>query len=158
VNAGSSRLFGAEVEASAKFTEATNGFVSVGLVNTKFEDFNTAAFGDLSGFEFPEAPDLTFALGFDYGRDLGFFAGFDARYVWDYLARDIQNAPADLVGDYAVVNLRAGWAFEKWRLTVFSDNALDQEYFVYRDVIGTFDCCAKLGARRVTGVTVSYRR
>jgi outer membrane receptor protein involved in Fe transport len=60
----------------------------------------------------------------------------------------------DKVGDYFIANLRAGYRADRWSITVFSDNIFDEEYFLYKDVIGTFDCCGTLGPRRVTGVTL----
>ncbi|MEN0078789.1 MAG: TonB-dependent receptor [Pseudomonadota bacterium] len=154
VNAGESSLQGLEVEGRYLFTDAFSGFASVGLLDTEFDDFNTSDFGDLSGLPFPEAPEYTVAFGLDYNTGSGFFAGADAKVVDEYLARDLQNAPVDPVGDYTVVNLRAGYQFDSFTVTVFSDNAFDEEYFVYRDRIGDFDCCATLGPRRVTGVTL----
>jgi outer membrane receptor protein involved in Fe transport len=96
------------------------------------------------------------AGGLEYAHASGFFAGADAKHVSSYLARDIQNAPPDRVGDYTVANVRLGYRTDRWSATVFSDNVFDEEYFVYRDVIGTSDCCGTLGPRRVTGVTVTF--
>ncbi|MEM1087823.1 MAG: TonB-dependent receptor [Pseudomonadota bacterium] len=154
VNAGESSLQGLEIEGRYLFTDELSGFASLGLLDTEFEDFNTSDFGDLSGLPFPEAPEYTFAVGLDYTSSKGFFAGADAKIVDEYLARDLQNAPVDPVGDYTVVNVRAGYEFENVTLTIFSDNAFDEDYFVYRDRIGDFDCCATLGPRRVTGITL----
>ncbi|MEM7707287.1 MAG: TonB-dependent receptor [Pseudomonadota bacterium] len=155
LNAGESSLYGAELESQITFSDSLTGFVSLGLLNTEFDSFVSTA-GDFTGLDFPESPDLTLAFGLDYNHNSGFFTGFDAKHVSEYLARDLQNAPVDEVGDYFVVNLRAGYRNDRWTLTVFADNAFDEEYFVYRDVIGDFDCCASLGLRRLTGATLTF--
>lgn len=156
LNAGKSHLYGAELESRYRPVDGLELFLSVGYLETKFDEF-TSTIGDYSGFEFPEAPRWTLAFGFEYEHPSGFFIGFDGRKISSYLARDIQNAPADYVGDYFVGNARIGYRAENWTVTLFSDNVFDEEYFVYRDVIGTFDCCATLGNRRVTGVTLTAK-
>lgn len=153
LNAGESKLLGGEIETQMRFNDQVSGFLSLGYVDSEFEDFVTTV-GDFSGFEFPEAPEWTISLGLDYTHPSGFFLGGDVKDVSSYLARDLQNAPVDTVGNYTVTNVRAGYRTEGWSVTAFSDNVFDEDYFVYRDIIGTFDCCATLGARRVTGVTV----
>ncbi|MEM9014512.1 MAG: TonB-dependent receptor [Pseudomonadota bacterium] len=152
-NAGESNLFGFELEMQAELMDGLTGFASVGYVDTEFEDFVTPTF-DFSGFPFPESPDWTLAAGFDYEHPSGFFLGADGKYVEDYLARDIQNSPADVVGDYLVANVRAGYRSDNYTFMVFADNVADREYFVYRDLIDDFDCCGTLGARRVVGVSI----
>jgi iron complex outermembrane receptor protein len=154
LNAGKSHVSGGELEANYRISRSLGMFLSVGHVRSRFDDFNSEV-GDLSGFPFPEAPEWTIASGLEYEHASGFFAGFDGRKVSGYFARDIQNAPPDRVGDYFVGNARLGWRSDKWTVTLFSDNVFNEEYFVYREVFGPFDCCATLGNRRVTGVTVS---
>ena len=51
-----------------------------------------------------------------------------------------------------MLNLRAGYEADRWSVTVFANNAAEEEYVVYRDVIDVFDCCATLGARQAIGV------
>ena len=153
-NAGSSRIDGLEIEARTRFSETTTGFASIGYIDSEFEEFNVVNLGDFSGLPFPESPELSLAFGADWTGASGLFAGFDAKYVGEYLARDLQNAPVDVLGEYWVANLRAGYQTEAWRLTVFADNALDEEYLTYRDVSAFGDCCATVGRGRVAGVTL----
>jgi outer membrane receptor protein involved in Fe transport len=157
-NAGESRLDGFEVEARTRFTPELTGFASVGYLDTEFEDFNVVTLGDFSGLPFPESPEWSLSLGADWEGASGFFAGFDTKYMGRYLARDLQNAPVDELGEYWVSNLRFGYQAAAWRLTAFADNAFDEEYLTYRDVSAFGDCCATIGRGRVAGVTlqVSY--
>ncbi|MEO0462959.1 MAG: TonB-dependent receptor [Pseudomonadota bacterium] len=156
VNAGESSLYGAEVEAQFKVSARVDTFVSLGYVETNFDEFITTAFGDLSGLPFPESPNVTVSAGLNYKAPSGFFFGADGRLVDEYLARDLQNAPVDPVGNYAVFNFRVGWDFDRFRVVVFADNAFGEDYFVYRDRIGDFDCCATLGPRRLIGAEVNF--
>jgi outer membrane receptor protein involved in Fe transport len=159
-NAGASRVFGAEAEARASLSNELDAFASFGWVDTKFTDFNTDNFGDFTGLEFPEAPSINAAFGADWEDASGLFAGFDAKYIGEFLARDLQNAPLDTVGDFWTVNLRAGFQAKGWRVMFFADNLFNEQYLTYRDRIdfgdpsGPFDCCATLGRSRVAGVTL----
>jgi outer membrane receptor protein involved in Fe transport len=155
LNAGSSHLYGGELDARFQFTPELSGFAAIGYVKTEFDDF-VSTVGNFNGFPFPESPEWTIAGGLDYEHMSGFFAGADARHVSSYLARDIQNAPPDHVGDYVVANVRLGYRADRWSMTFFSDNVFNEEYFLYRDIAGTSDCCATLGPRRVTGVTLNF--
>ena len=153
LNAGASHLYGGEIESQFRITPELSTFVAIGYVETQFDDF-VSSVGVFDGMPFPEAPKWTVSVGADYNHSSGFFIGADARHVSGYLARDLQNEPVDRVGDYIIASVRAGYRAENWSITVFSDNVFDEEYFLYKDVIGTFDCCGTLGPRRVTGVTL----
>jgi iron complex outermembrane recepter protein len=156
VNAGRSALTGAEFELSARLDAQWSAFGSVGLLDTEFKDF-VSDLGDFSGLRFPEAPTRTLSIGADWAGGNGWTFGVDARHVGPYLARDLQNAPVDEVGNYTLVNLRLGYERENWSALLFADNLFDRQYFVYRDVIDDFDCCATIGRSRIVGVTVNYR-
>lgn len=151
-NAAESKISGYELAVDADLTNTITAFASIGRADTKFERFDANAIVDFSGLPFPQAPESTATLGLDYKHDSGVFFGFDVRFVDEYFARDYQNAPIDTVGDYTVANLRIGYRTDEWSVTLFTDNVTDEEYFVYRDVIGTVDCCGTLGARRLVGL------
>jgi outer membrane receptor protein involved in Fe transport len=153
LNAASSRVFGGELEARAVPHPNLQAFVSLGITDAKFKEFVDLKLGDFSGLSFPEAPRYTISAGLDWRPKTGFFIGGDVRHVSSYFARDLQNAPIDRVGNYVLVNARAGWQADRWSLMVFADNLLNEQYFVYRDVIGDFECCATLGRSRIVGVT-----
>jgi outer membrane receptor protein involved in Fe transport len=151
-NAAESKIAGFEVAIDADLTNEITAFASLGRADTKFESFDANAIVDFSGLPFPQAPESTATIGLDYRHVNGIFFGIDIRFVDEYLARDYQNAPIDIVGDYTVANLRVGYRTDEWSVTLFADNVADEEYFVYQDVIGTVDCCATLGARRIVGL------
>ncbi len=157
-NAARSTMYGAEVEAKVQLTDALHGFVSIGHSKTEFKSFDDNAIVDFSGLPFPQAPEWNASWGLDYRHGSGLFAGIDARYTDEYLARDYQNLPIDKLGRYTIWNLRTGYRADHWSLTLFADNAFDKEYFVYRDVIdGLGDVAATLGARRLVGATLQWQ-
>lgn len=156
VNAAASRLFGGELEVQARPTKNLDLFGSLGILDTKFKQFATDL-GDFSGLPFPESPDVTLAMGMEWRPRKGFFAGIDGKLFSRFFARDYQNPPLDRVGGQFVANARIGYGVDNWSLTVFADNLFNEQYFLYRDVIGDFDCCGTLGRSRQIGATVQTR-
>ena len=151
-NAARSELAGFEVELNGSISQSLTGFLSIGYSDTEFKSFDPNSLVDFSGLPFPQAPEWTATLGVDYQHPNGVFFATDVNHVDEYFARDYQNAPIDTVGGYTLVNVRLGYRSDNWSISLFADNAADEDYFVYRDVIGTFDCCATLGARRSVGI------
>ena len=151
-NAARSELSGFEVELNGSISQLLTGFLSIGYSDTEFKSFDPNSLVDFSGLPFPQAPEWTTTVGVDYENPNGVFFGIDVNSVDEYFARDYQNAPIDTVGDYTLVNVRVGYRRDNWSVSLFADNVADEAYFVYRDVIGTFDCCATLAARRSVGI------
>jgi outer membrane receptor protein involved in Fe transport len=161
VNAGESRIYGGEFEARLGLRRDLSAFTSLGYLDTKFERFMTADLGDFTGLSFPQAPDWTAAAGFDYRPDTGFFCGADAKYVGSFISRDMQDAPIDAAGDYTIVNVRIGYAWDGMSVTIFADNLFDEQYFLYRNRIdfgtGPQDLFGTMGRSRITGITAQAR-
>lgn len=146
-NAASSRAYGFEVEAQASLTRELSGFLSVGYVDTEFEDFYNPYTGSLSGLAFPEAPEWSIAAGALYEHSSGFFIGADAKYTDDFLAR-IGNPPQEMLSGYLIANAQIGYRYQNWTATLFAENIFDKEYFLYNDN----DIAATLGMPRFVGV------
>ncbi len=118
-NAGKSRAYGFEVEAQAAVTPELSTFASVGYVNTKFEEFETTNFiGDLTGLDFPEAPEWSVAFGFLYEHESGYFFGADAKYTDDFLAA-FGAPPQDRLDDFFIVNAQLGFRYKGFAVTLF---------------------------------------
>ncbi|KZD04116.1 hypothetical protein AUP43_03150 [Oceanibaculum pacificum] len=152
VNAASSRAYGFEVEAQASLTRELTGFLSVGYVDTEFEDFDSASAGNLSGLPFPEAPEWSVALGALYEHRSGFFIGADAKYTDDFMAR-LGSAPQDTLSSYVTANAQVGYRYENWTATLFAENIFDKEYFLYNDN----DIAATVGMPRFVGVKLNMK-
>lgn len=156
-NAASSTSRGFEIEGRYLVAQGLDTFVSLGYVNTEFEDFSDASVGDLSGEPFPEAPEWSLAFGVFYEHESGFFAGADAKYLSEYLGR-LDSQPHEYVDGYWVANMQVGFRFEPLTVTLFAENLFDNEYFVYnaKDAGGN-DIAASLGAPQVIGLTASMK-
>ncbi|MCG8694079.1 MAG: TonB-dependent receptor [Minwuiales bacterium] len=148
-NAAESRSFGFEVEAQAAVTEQLSGFLSVGFVETEFEDFELAGVGDLSGNAFPEAPRWNVAAGTFYRHPLGLFFGVDAEYTDDFRAR-IGQPPQDTLDDFFLANAQVGFEYGSLRAALFVENLFDKEYFVFEDN----DIASTLGNGRLIGFSL----
>ena len=156
VNAAGSESYGFELETRYQFTPVLSGFASVGYVNTEFTDFVDASLGDLTGFPFPEAPEWNVALGGRYENEAGFYVGADAKYIDEYLAR-FGSPPQETLDSYWVANAQLGWRSSHWDLSLFAENLLDEEYYVYNDRSAAGDIAATLGFPRRIGISATYQ-
>ncbi|WP_036305861.1 TonB-dependent receptor [Methylopila sp. 73B] len=155
VNAASSRSWGFEIEPTFKVSEQLSVYASLGYLNTKFEDFTHASYGDLSGKPFPEAPEWSLGFGGRYQFENGVYVGGDAKYTSSYLGR-LDVGPPDRVDSRIIVNTQAGYRKDNWEINVFAENLLDKRYltFVERDASPRY---AQLGQRRSVGMNVKMK-
>ena len=152
VNAASSRSYGFEFEPNFDVTDQFSAFVSLGYVNTRFEEFNDASLGDLAGLPFPESPEWSVGIGGRYAFDNGVYVGGDVKHTSGYLAR-LGMLPHDFLEPRTILNLQAGYKRDSWEINVFAENVLDERYFVYNDN----DFAATLGERRTFGINAKAR-
>ncbi|MBK4217912.1 TonB-dependent receptor [Paracoccus caeni] len=154
-NAASSRTIGFEIEPTLRVNDNLTGFASLGYLNTTFSEFNHAAYGDMAGEPFPEAPEWTVALGGRYDFDNGFWLGGDAKYTSSYNG-SFGIPPQDSIKARTIVNLQAGYARDNWEVVVFADNLLDERYFTFidRDAAPVY---GQIGPRRTVGVTLNAK-
>ncbi|MFT4013220.1 MAG: TonB-dependent receptor [Paracoccus sp. (in: a-proteobacteria)] len=154
-NAGKSESHGAELEIAWAATEELSLYSSVGLLKTKFKDFDIAGYGDYSGLPFPNAPEQSIALGLRWTGANGFFGAASAKYTGRSMSRLEQGTarPVDL-SSYTTVDAEFGYQWEQVRLTAYATNLFDKEYDVYEAGPGVV---ATLGDRREVGLRVGYR-
>ena len=155
VNAASSRSWGVEIEPTLRVAENFSLFASLGYLNTKFKDFNTAASGNMSGDQFPDAPDLSVAFGGRYAFSNGLFVGGDAKYTSDYAARFGEGAP-DRIDARIIVNAQAGFKRANWEIVAFAENLFDKKYLTFadRDAAAVY---GQAGPRRTLGVNLKAK-
>ncbi len=101
-------------------------YLRIGLLDAKFDDFVTPT-PALSGRDQAHAPHYSFAAGASYRHPSGWFvrldvSGMDAFYF--DVSHDQRSAP------YVLVNGRAGWAGENWRVEVWGRNLADEYHAV----------------------------
>lgn len=131
LNVGSSHAYGAEFETRWRPIQELQLFASLGLLQTKFDDFKrgTGPQDDFTGNKYPEAPSFTFAAGALYRSAQGWFLGANVRHIdGHYSTGAINNSPTRFVDSYTVVDARAGWQWENYTLTLFAKNLFDEEY------------------------------
>ncbi|MEM6933437.1 MAG: TonB-dependent receptor [Pseudomonadota bacterium] len=126
VNAGESRLFGGELDIRARPMPGLEVFAGLGYADTEFLDFVTNG-EQLAGNEFVTAPKWTAAVGGTYTFEEGFFLGADASYASDSFG-DVQNTLG--LDARFLVNMRAGYETDFWRIFAYADNVFDNEYLL----------------------------
>lgn len=160
LNAGSSHSYGAEFEARWRPIPPLQLFASLGLLQTKYDDFKRSN-EDHSGNEYPEAPAYTFAAGAMYRSPEGWFVGANVRHTDGYYSYgDTANLATRFVDSYTVVDARAGWEWENYTLTVFAKNLLDEDYLTSVDRVhgGVLaPAYGFIGDERQVGLTLTGR-
>lgn len=160
LNAGASTVWGGEIEVRGRIGEALRLLASVGLARTEFDDFRFLQFGselDLSGREFPQAPDFSAVLGSEYEIGRGFSLGADVKYTSPVLSRSIlEGLPADTLPSYVVANAQLAWRHRHWSVTAYVNNLADEEYLLYRYDDPAFSL-ATVGRGRTFGLNVQWR-
>lgn len=161
-NAGDSISYGAEVEARYDFGNGLTVFGAVGLLKTEFKTLDDVICdgGSCAGNEFPEAPNLTFALGGTYKHHSGVFVSASANYTGDYYSTgDINNLAAYEIENRFLVNGKVGYEQQGMTISVFADNIFDEQYltgFSSDGYPGT-PVEASIGDGRTVGVEVKAK-
>lgn len=128
VNAGKSRLYGAELEISGRPTPELNLFLGAGYSNTRFEDAASSTgtlFQFVPGNQFSRAPHWTVSGSATWQHPTGLFANVNANYRSGYF-QDIVNQPAippeqDIRGR-TLVNTKLGWQGDHFGAFVIVSN------------------------------------
>ena len=157
-NAGSSRVWGFEVESDFDVTERLNVYGSVGYANSKFLDFQTTngQVLDLSGFEFANAPRWTWAAGFDWRHPSGFSANVNVNYRGAQF-QDIRDQSGGRdVPARTLVNAKLGYGNDHFGAYLVATNIFDDEYYDYQYENGG-RMQALFGEPRMIGLTFEGR-
>ncbi|EIZ81261.1 TonB-dependent receptor [Novosphingobium sp. Rr 2-17] len=136
VNAAGSRLYGFELEASGKVSNAFDLYASVGHIRSKFTDFTlpdgATSTVNLKGTQFPYAPKWTLAAGLN-ARFGGRFSGnLNANYRSSVYTAAGRTQADYKVGARTVVNGQIGYETGSWKVFVFVRNLLDEKYQQYK--------------------------
>lgn len=155
VNAGKSKVYGAEFELNYQPNDNLTLYGGVGYSKTEFTEFvittPTESY-DLSGREFKDAPRWTVNMGGSYRADNGLFVNLNVNYQSDNFAIDnpALYGGADPKDDArTLVNLRAGYEWDHFGLYVSATNLFDEKYV---SGAATRDNVEKLGRPRQIGV------
>jgi len=153
-NVGNSESYGAELELSYAANDRLDLFAAVGLLHTEFGTFVVGP-NDYSGLPFPSAPQHSFALGYRWGADTGWFSSGTVSIVGDFTSRLAPGVTADSIDGHTVVDVEVGYGFDNGAtLTAYANNLFDSDYFLYESPSQSF---ATLGERREVGLRLDYR-
>ena len=129
VNAGESEVIGAEFEVEWQATADLNLFANVGIIDTEFKEFEVNGV-DLAGMSFPQAPEFTANLGGLYQNDNGFFASMSYSYTDKTYSR-VESPQITRIGNRSLLSGRVGYQQEYWRVYIWGNNLLDDEYELF---------------------------
>lgn len=135
--AGTSRIYGAELEGHMAVNENWSGGFSVGYAGSEYEKFEfyyvlpIAGFTNMKGNTNPRFPDWTASLNATYERPIGndssFFVRGDAYYTGRTYADESNLAYCE---DYVTVNARFGIERGAARLEAFARNLFNEDAWV----------------------------
>ncbi|MFM2109911.1 MAG: TonB-dependent receptor [Steroidobacteraceae bacterium] len=132
---------------------------TLGLLRTRFVDYVVAG-QDLSGRGQAHAPRHQASISLEYEHPRGWFARADAQQVAAFFFSD---SHAQRSRPYCLVNLRAGYALERWRAEFWVRNALDENYamrgFFFGNEPPDFPdrLYVQLAEPRTLGLTVNWK-
>lgn len=154
VNAGSSELKGAELDAFFKAENGFNSSLNIGYTDTEFKKFKSGN-NDYSGNKFTYSPDwnVSAALGYDKGE--GFNAKWRTQYTGEnYAMLDNENK----IKGYFLSHITAGYKQESWQIDAYVNNVFDHEQvlFDYEWELPTANSVT-LVPGRVVGMIGQYR-
>ena len=162
-NAGESEALGVELEFFAEPSEYFTLQGSFGWQDTEFTAFDAGAFGDLSGNEFPRAPEFSASLAPTVSFNVSDVAALSLRAEWSYQSsefQDVLNDPRVSSDERNIFNavasidsLQSGWSASLWARNLFDEEYITKvvdlsQFFGYR--------LRRYGEPRTFGVTLRY--
>ena len=159
-NAGSSHLYGFEIETFYRPSDSLSIYAGLGHVRTEFDDFvvetPTESY-DLSGREFADAPRWSANAGFTYSPASGFFLNMNANY--NSKSHSVVNPGSiagldPIIGGRTLVNGKVGYETEHYGFYLYANNLFDEEYVVAPDTGQNFE---QLGAARTYGLILQLK-
>lgn len=126
-NAATGENLGLEWEVQARFNDQFEGYLNIGLLRARFDEYVNADGVDLTDRDQAHAPDYQFATGITYRpterlkADLQ-LEGRDAFYFSD---RHEERSES-----YALLHLRLAYQAQNWELALWGRNLLDEDYLI----------------------------
>ena len=129
-NAGTSVVYGFELESEYRPTDHWRLFAAWGQSFTEFKKFDSSA-GDLSGNVFPNAPRHSGSVGLSFEDNHGFYAQLDATYTQGSF-RLPNNQKEQRSDSRLIFNGRAGYRSDRFEVYVIDRNMADKRYLTQR--------------------------
>ena len=151
-NQGDAEHYGLEAESTWLFAENWTLRASLGMLKTEL---------DTTGRDVSNAPALTYSAKIDYRPIKGLFAGMELVGSDEYYESNSHN---EMRGSYTVVNGSIGYQLERWTITLWANNLLDEAHEERVFLFDNYDPDG-LGEQRYQaltspqsfGVTANYR-
>lgn len=152
-NAGTSEIYGFELEGRYQVTSDLALFANMGLAKTKFKDY-VGAQGDLSGNRFAYSPEYTGAIGTSYYFTPRIYSTVSANYI-DEMYSDQANTERFKTDARTIYNMTAGYLGDNFEVGVYVKNLTDEFYLTgnYTDYLDNQNIRA--GAPREFGANVT---
>ena len=151
-NQGDAEHYGLEAESTWLFAENWTLRASLGMMKTEL---------DTTGRDLSNTPALTYSAKIDYRPIKGLFAGMELVGSDEYYESNSHN---EMRGSYTVVNGSIGYQLERWTITLWANNLLDEAHEERVFLFDNYDPDG-LGKQRYQaltspqsfGVTANYR-
>lgn len=152
-NQGDAEHYGLEAETTWFFAENWSASASLGLLETELDN---------TGDDLANAPNYNYSARIDYRPLDGLFASLEVVGSDDYYeSNSLTNS--EKRSSFAVVNASIGYRIDRWTITVWSKNLLDEEYEERVYFFDNFDPATtgdqryeSPAAPRTFGVTANY--
>lgn len=163
LNSGASNARGFELEMSAAPFSNFELNATLGWQQTEFERLDAGALGDLSGNEFPRAPEWSASLAptwtWALNSDLRFEFSPEARYQSEEFMT-VVNDPLVRGDSRTIINATAALsaADDRWSLVLWANNVTDEKYVTKVIDLSTFFGyrLRRYGDPTTAGVTFNY--
>ena len=126
-NAGSARIYGAELDAVARLLPGLDAEFSFGYLWTRLDDY-THQGNDYAGNKIPYTPDYTASFALQYRHEKGFFARGEVLHYGQMYWTEDNDSKRDPV---TLLNARVGYEFEPFAVYVYGNNLTDTKYLNY---------------------------
>jgi outer membrane receptor protein involved in Fe transport len=123
-NAARGANYGIEGSVYARLSRSWSVGATLGLLRTQFDDYVVVG-RDLSGRAQAHAPSHQISVSLEYQNPVGWFARLDAQRVAAFYFSDSHDQRST---PYSLVNLRAGYDADRWRVDAWIRNALNENY------------------------------
>jgi iron complex outermembrane receptor protein len=155
-NAASAHTRGVELELKALPLHNLEIFAGLGYAKAEIDEWIGTLDGtamDYSGYALPWAPDLTANAGISYNHESGWY-GTAGIFLAGEQYFDAANTLRD--DGYALVNLKAGYRWDRYDISIWCKNLFDEKY-AQKKVKTQGNTLVEDGEPMTLGVTLNWR-
>jgi iron complex outermembrane receptor protein len=154
-NAKKAHSQGIEVEATYLPFNTLELTLAAGFIDAEYDDYDAGAI-KFDGEKIEQTPSHTVRAGIAYNHPGGFYSRADVRHQGRTYYFNDANKAFEKVGNYTVLDLRAGYRFRGWDVYAYGDNLTDEEYITCFLTGGTASI-ATFGEPRTFGVGARWQ-